>query len=323
MRRNLVSIIVLFAFAMPALGDIGSSILVSDAFANTVAQGDVLKYNASSGAFEGVFIDVPSRISSELLYGPNGDLYLHGGSNVAGDSKIQRYDADTGTFISEFSIERRMDFLTFGPDGDLFGSDFSGDKVHRYDPTNGVYLGEFVTSQSGGLNGPRGLIFGPDDNLYVSSRISGQILRYDGATGAFMNVFATPGGNGPQDLQFGPDGALWVAGGLAGPVLNRYDAISGVLLSTWVVPGNPSDGMSMAFSPDNNFVLVSVANSSAVRRLNATTGADLGDFVASGSGGLIYPTAILYHPRVPEPAVLLPLAVGLLLLRRPRGVAAR
>jgi DNA-binding beta-propeller fold protein YncE len=315
MRKLIIATLLLCSVSVPALADLGTSILVAD---NSL--GDVLKYDAISGAFQGVFVDLPSQqFAQELVYSPTGDLYL-GIRLGAGGGKIQRYNGQTGAFLSEFNVAERIPFLTFGPNGDLFGSDFFGDKVHRYNSLSGAYLGEFVTSQSGGLNGPRGMIFGPDSNFYVSSRITGQVLRYNGTTGAFMDVFATSVPNGTQDVQFGPDGALWLANGGGGATgwLTRHDASTGALMSSWTVPGGSLDGMSMAFSPDNNYVLVSNGFSHTVRRLNATTGADLGDFVQESSGGLTYPIAIVYYPRIPEPATLSFLAMTLLLSYRLR-----
>ena len=43
----------------------------------------------------------------------------------------------------------------FGPDGDIYVSGYNSDNVVRYDPS-GNYLGEFVTSGSGGRTSPPG-----------------------------------------------------------------------------------------------------------------------------------------------------------------------
>ncbi len=47
-----------------------------------------------------------------------------------------------------------------------------------------MYLGDFVTPHSGGLNGPGDLVFGPDGHLYVGNSRTDSVLRYDGRTGA-------------------------------------------------------------------------------------------------------------------------------------------
>ena len=78
--------------------------------------------------------------------------------------------------------------LAFGPDGNLYVGSLNTDEVLRYDGTSGAFLGAFVASGSGGLNGPGagGLIFRPDGLLYVLSRATSSVLRYDAASGAFV-----------------------------------------------------------------------------------------------------------------------------------------
>lgn len=55
-----------------------------------------------------------------------------------------------------------------------------------------------MTSGSGGLSDPYGLVFGPGANLYVSSTDTGEVLRYNGVTGAFIDAFV-PAGSGGLD----------------------------------------------------------------------------------------------------------------------------
>jgi DNA-binding beta-propeller fold protein YncE len=68
--------------------------------------------------------------------------------------------------------------MVFGPDGHhLYVSSYETDEVLRYD-TTGAFIDAFVSSGSGGLDNPEGLIFGPDGNLYVSSGGTDEVLRY-------------------------------------------------------------------------------------------------------------------------------------------------
>src|SRR5690242_10132097 len=53
--------------------------------------------------------------------------------------------------------------------GYLFVSSFNTDSVLRYNETTGAYVDTVVSSQSGGLRTPMGVLFGHDQNLYVSS----------------------------------------------------------------------------------------------------------------------------------------------------------
>jgi glucose/arabinose dehydrogenase len=123
--------------------------------------------------------------------------------------------------------------LVFGPDGNLYVSDFTNDRVLRH---NGA--GGFEAFASGsGLDGPTGLVFGPDGYLYVSSYNTDQVLRYT-ATGTFDKVFASGSGlDGSQGLLFGPDNNLYVSGEGTDGVL-RYDGSTGAFIDAFVAAGS-------------------------------------------------------------------------------------
>lgn len=74
------------------------------------------------------------------------------------------------------------DFLYIGDRGD--------DTVKRFDAKSGNFFDTFVSSNSGGLYGPGGILFDKDGYLLVSNQnvnqpISGDILQYNGKTGVF------------------------------------------------------------------------------------------------------------------------------------------
>ena len=60
--------------------------------------------------------------------------------------------------------------------------------IRRYDTETDQYLGDLVSSGSGGLNVPDGMDYGPDGHLYVSSSNSNAVLKYDGHDGTFGSV---------------------------------------------------------------------------------------------------------------------------------------
>jgi hypothetical protein len=160
--------------------------------------------------------------------------------------------------------------MVFGPDGNLYVIATDQSEVLRFQgptgKTPGAFIDTFVTSGSGGLHIPLSLAFGPDGNLYVANSqannaIPGGILRYCGRTGDFLDTFIAPGSGGlikPLSILFGPDGDLFVG---------SADATGGSIAS-----------------PHTSIVL----------RYKATTGAFIGTFVTADSGGLRYPSQLLF-----------------------------
>lgn len=121
-----------------------------------------------------------------------------------------------------------------------------GNNVVLFDEQNGKFLGNFITSGSGGLIAPDDLNFGPDGNLYVSSGDTPEtsaILRYDGKTGKFIDVFAA--GDGlfrPYGTAFGPDGNLYVSSFLTDQIL-RYNGTTGAFIDIFASGNGQAGGL--------------------------------------------------------------------------------
>jgi hypothetical protein len=128
-----------------------------------------------------------------------------------------RYDGVTGAPLpapgqigAVFASRDGADFLglVFGPDGNLYVTNFADYSVLRFNGATGEFIEAFVSPGSSGPYFPTGLgvLFGPDNNLYVSSRGNGpldsQVLRYDGKTGAFIDAFIATGSGGLNNPNF-------------------------------------------------------------------------------------------------------------------------
>lgn len=157
-------------------------------------------------------------------------------------------------------------------------SSFDNDAVVRFNADTGAPLGVFVSSGSGGLNGPTGLTFGPDGNLYVSSFVFNQsVLRYHGKTGQFLGVFVTQqsgGLQGPMDLAFGPDGYLYVVSTYGGGVF-RYNGTTGAFIDQFTT--DPSGAEAIRWR--NGSIYLSSHMDNNVLRFKARSGAALGPIV--------------------------------------------
>jgi hypothetical protein len=137
----------------------------------------------------------------------------------------------------------------------VFVTAYEADSVLRFNADTGEFLGAFVPTGSGGLNGPTGLTFGPDGHLYVASFVlNNNVLRYDGRTGAFLGVFVESGSGGlqgPVGLSFGPNGDLYVAASYAGGVF-RYDGGTGAFRNKFT--NGPEGAESMVWHEGDLFV---------------------------------------------------------------------
>jgi hypothetical protein len=203
----------------------------------------------------------------------------------------------------------------------LYIGDGNDNTVKRFDASTGAYQGTFVTSGSGGLLGPRGLIFGEGHNLLavnqnVFTPLNGEVLRYDGQTGAFINkVVASTDTHAPHDprgICRGPQHSLFVGAlgdlgntdgtGLPGRIA-QYDEKTGA----WIrdlspsVPFTTNNGpRGVVIGPDGD-LYVAVRNFSPlggeVMRFDPVSGAFLGDFVDSNpTNDLNRPEGLVFGP---------------------------
>jgi hypothetical protein len=189
----------------------------------------------------------------------------------------------------------------------LYIGDGSDNTVKQFDATTGAYEGTFVTSGSGGLSGPRGLIFGEGHNLLavnqnVGSTTSGDVLRYNGQTGSFVNEVVTDTDPhtpyDPRGIVRGPGHSLFVGdlgdlGNLDGTGRPGRLAQFNEKTGAWIrdlsptVPFTTDNGpRGVVIGPDGD-LYVAVRNFSPlggeVMRFDPVSGAFLGDFVDSNS----------------------------------------
>ncbi|MEM9413368.1 MAG: dockerin type I domain-containing protein [Planctomycetota bacterium] len=178
-------------------------------------------------------------------------------------------------------VEAQDDFLITRPFANI---------VEQFDGLTGNYLGPFVTAGDGGLVRPGAVAVGPDQNVYVTSLLTGQVLRYDGISGEFIDVFAE--GNGistPNNLVFNGD-YLYVgdfSGGASG-FLRRFDAATGAFVDEFA-DVDFTDGIEFT----SDAVYVSNFNV-GVLKFDLQDGSFIENFIPSGHGGLLSPTALLF-----------------------------
>lgn len=151
--------------------------------------------------------------------------------------------------------------ITFGPDGNLYtavGTGTGYNTVQKYDGTTGEFLSTFIDNAGRKLNGVRDIVF-REGYVYVASAYTDEVLRYEAATGEFVDVFVTANSGGidhPDGMAFGPDA--------------NSDGIPELYVTGWL--------------------------SHSVVRYDGATGAPLGTYITSGSGGLNSPFAFDFGP---------------------------
>ncbi len=218
------------------------SLFVGDVNDNTVKQ-----FDATSGAFQGVFV----KHSLGGLKGPRGLIFDSGGNllvsvqftTTSAPGEILQYGQD-GAVLNPIVSNSDPNAPT-APRGmilstnDLFVANLTDEPNKNAPPTPGSLLKYSIAGQligaltppagalpSGAEFHPRAVVLGPDGLLYVSNfpdlrtGLGGQVLRFYPATGALKDVLISSSGgttcdcvnelNRPEGLVFGPDGDLYI-----------------------------------------------------------------------------------------------------------------
>lgn len=232
----------------------GGTLLVVNQNVNTGKNGEIVKFDSTTGKFAGFFIknnnkDAPFAPRGMVLSPDKAFLYV--ASFEGSDSKkslftpgsILKYNLDTGALVASFkptaddtfSDEFHPRGLVFGPDGKLYVSVFEPTHLDRgyilrLNAENGDFDDEFVLTNAN-LHRPDGLVFAPDGKLGVTSFRANaddidRLLAFDLTTNDVKEIkldkidepraFA-------QAILFGPGGDLFVPITATGE-LRRYNA---------------------------------------------------------------------------------------------------
>jgi glucose/arabinose dehydrogenase len=121
--------------AVPAARAASIDLLVASRLTN-----NVLRYDGVTGAFLGEFVTAGSgglETPDDVIFGPDGNLYVGVGLLPNGTSgtnnHVIRYDGTTGAFVDNFTATQPSGIgqITFGPDGNLYGTVTTTNVVFR------------------------------------------------------------------------------------------------------------------------------------------------------------------------------------------------
>ena len=124
---------------------------------------------------------------------------------------------------------------------------------------------------------------------YRNASDESEVWDYNLATATLNKTISDSALNRPNGAAIGPDGMLYVTAILTSEI-RRYNPVTGALIDVFA---DSSDGLSgpmgIALGPDNNFYVCQDVTDGEVRKIDGTTGADLGAFMTGpASAGRIY-----------------------------------
>jgi DNA-binding beta-propeller fold protein YncE len=172
----------------------------------------VLRFNASTGAFVDVFVAAGTVTPIAQTFGPDGNLYVVDSASRS----VVRYNGTTGQSLGTFVAAGSGGLsspaeLTFDSTGSyLYVASSGSNQVLKYNAQTGAFVG---VAASAGLASPADVMFGSDGLLYVLSSGNNRILRYN-ANGVYVDDYVPAGSGGmvnPYRMAFGSDGDLYVS----------------------------------------------------------------------------------------------------------------
>ena len=277
-----------------------SELLISNFFSNTIVRFDPAT-NTNLGSYSGGNL----RGALGMNVGADGLLYVCSEAN----NSIQRFNMTTHAYVDTFISGANLNGptgITFDSSNNILVGNYNNDTVTKYNSA-GTFISTFVTSGSGGINGPDiGITIGPDGKLYVPSYDSNAIQRYNASTGAFIDTFVPAGVGGmsqPRTILF-RDNKVWVTSDNGNKVL-RY-GLDGSFIDTFVTAGSGglSGATGMTFG-DDGLLYVASSRNNRILKYSMTDGSFVGTELSTGLNG---PTHIMM---VPEPTTIMGMGLGL------------
>ncbi len=257
------------------------------------------------------------------------DIYVSDAGDFSNPSlyKIYKYDENgenAEVFIDE-ELSWPQDIVFLEDQGIVLISNLSTNKITKYDAEQGNYLGDFAT----GINGPTRMKIGADSLLYVLQWSGNGLVKRFQLDGTFVDDYTDMGviqsigidwdneGNlyvstygGNLVRQFDTTGhhlGLFISSSLQGPTNIWFDDMGDLLACNWngtTVKRFDSDGNyeedfitglsnpeGVAIYP-NGDILIGNGGTGAVKLFDSD-GNFIKNIVESGSGGLLFPNAVV------------------------------
>ncbi len=256
-------------------------IYVSDAgdFSN-VDLYKVYKYD-ENGENPEVFIDEELDWPQDIIFLEDQGIVLISNLNT---NKITKYDAEQGTYLGDFATgisgPTRM---KIGADSLLYVLQWSGNGLVKRYELDGTFVDDYTDE---GVIQSIGIDWDSEGNLYVSSYGASNVQKFDtngGDQGHFINSFL----QGPTNIWFDETGDLYACN-WNGTTVKRFDS-NGNFEADFITGLLNPEGV--AIYPNGN-ILIGNGGTGAVKLFDED-GNFIEDFIESGTGGLLFPNAVV------------------------------
>ena len=261
-------------------------VYVSDAGNFNNPPWQILKFD-STGQNPTIFINTNLNWPQDIIFLEDSNTVLI--SNL-GSNKITKHDINTGAYLGNFATgisgPTRM---KIGADGYLYVLQWSGNGfVKRYN-LDGTFVDDFTNvavTQSIGIDWDNA------GNLYVSSYNGDYVRKFDNS-GNDAGIFVNTNLLGPTNIWFDTNGNLLVVD-YNGTAVKRFDNL-GNYVNDFMTGLSNSEGVDFLLNGD---ILIGDGATKSVKQFDST-GTFIKDFIASGSGNLLTPNAVVIRNVTP------------------------
>ena len=228
-----------------------------------------------------VFIDEELSWPQDIVFLEDQGIVLI--SNLS-TNKITKYDADNGNYLGDFATgisgPTRM---KIGADSLLYVLQWSGNGLVKRYQLDGTFVDDHTDM---GVIQSIGIDWDSEGNLYVST-YGGNLVRKFDTNGSHQGLFINSSLQGPTNIWFDETGDL-LACNWNGTTVKRFDA-DGNYEEDFITGLSNPEGV--AIYPNGN-ILIGNGGTGAVKLFDKD-GNFIEDLVESGTGGLMFPNAVV------------------------------